>query len=84
MKCPMPDSREREVIEPTSSRKTGYRLRDGVFIPQSCLWPIIVPVWKNYRDGNWEEPEEKKVHWQAQSGIQVNRRSQGLTLSLRL
>jgi hypothetical protein len=43
-------------------------------IPQSKLCPIIVPVWKNYRDGNGEEPEEKKVQWQAQSGIQIKGR----------
>jgi hypothetical protein len=55
-----------------------------VAIPQSHFWPIIVSVWKNYRDGNGEEPEEKKVQWQAQSGIQVKERSQGLTLLLRL
>jgi hypothetical protein len=58
------DSRERELIEPTSSRKTGHQVRDGVAIPQSKLWPKIVPVWKNYRDENGEEPEEKKVQWQ--------------------
>jgi hypothetical protein len=39
---------------------------------------------QNYRDGNGEKPEEKKVQWQAQSEIQVKRRSQGLTLLLRL
>jgi hypothetical protein len=39
---------------------------------------------KNYRDGNGEEPEEKKVQMQAQSGIQLNGRSQELTLLLRL
>ena len=33
----MPDSRERELIEPTSSRKTGHQVRDGVAIPQSQL-----------------------------------------------
>ena len=33
----MPDSRERELIEPTSSRKTGHQVRDGVAIPQSKL-----------------------------------------------
>ena len=33
----MPDSRERELIEPTSSRKTGHQVRDGVAIPQSYL-----------------------------------------------
>ena len=33
----MPNSRERELIEPTSSRKTGHQVRDGVAIPQSQL-----------------------------------------------
>ena len=33
----MPDSSEKEIIEPTSSRKTGHQLRDGVAIPQSQL-----------------------------------------------
>jgi hypothetical protein len=33
----MPDSRERELIEPTSIRKTGHQVRDGVDIPQSHL-----------------------------------------------
>jgi hypothetical protein len=31
----MPYIGERELIEPTSSRKTGYQVRDGVAIPQS-------------------------------------------------
>jgi hypothetical protein len=31
----MPKSREREFIEPTSSRKTGHQVRDGVAVPQS-------------------------------------------------
>jgi hypothetical protein len=59
-------------------------LRNGVAIPQSKLWPIIFPVWKNFRDENGEEPKEKKVQWQAQSGIQLKGRPQGLTLLLRL
>jgi hypothetical protein len=42
---------ERELIEPNSSRKTGHQVKDGIAIPQSKLWPIIVPVWKNCRDG---------------------------------
>jgi hypothetical protein len=33
----MPDSRERELIEPISSRKTGHEVRDRVAIPQSHL-----------------------------------------------
>jgi hypothetical protein len=82
-----PGLKERDLrwnIEPTSSRKTGYQVRDGVAIPQSHLWPINVPVWKDYRDGNREEAEEKKVQRQAQNGIQLKGMSQGLTLLLRL
>ena len=33
----MPDTKERELIEPTSNRKTGHQVRDGVSIPQSHL-----------------------------------------------
>ena len=33
----MPDSREKEYIEPISSRKTEHQARDGVAIPQSQL-----------------------------------------------
>jgi hypothetical protein len=29
----MSDNTERELIEPTSSRKTGHQVRDGVAIP---------------------------------------------------
>jgi hypothetical protein len=39
---------------------------------------------KNCRKINGEEPEEKKVQQQTQSGIQLKGRSQGLTLLLRL
>ena len=38
--------------------------------------------WKNCRDENGEEPEEKKVQQQAQIGIQLKGRPQGLTLLL--
>jgi hypothetical protein len=34
----------------------------------------------NYMDKDGEEPEEKKVQQQAQSGIQLKGRSQGQTL----
>jgi hypothetical protein len=61
----------RGLIELTSSRKTGHQVREKGAILQSHLWPIIVPVWKKFRDGNGEKPEEKKVQWQAQSGIQL-------------
>jgi hypothetical protein len=30
-------SGERELVEPTSSRKTGHQVRDGFAIPQSKL-----------------------------------------------
>ena len=33
----MPNSRERELIEPTSSRKTGHQMRERGAIPQSQL-----------------------------------------------
>jgi hypothetical protein len=33
----IPDNRERELIEPTSSRKTGHQVRDRFPIPQSHL-----------------------------------------------
>jgi hypothetical protein len=33
----MSDNRETELTEPTSSRKTGHQVRDGVAIPQSHL-----------------------------------------------
>jgi hypothetical protein len=59
-------------------------VRDGLAILQSQLWLIIVSVWKNYRDGNGEEPEEKKFQEQAQSAIPLKWRSQGPTCLLRL
>jgi hypothetical protein len=39
----MPYIGERELVEPTSSKKTGHQVRDGVSIPLSKLRPIIVP-----------------------------------------
>ena len=33
----MPNIKEREISEPTSSRKTGGQVRDGAAIPQSKL-----------------------------------------------
>jgi hypothetical protein len=33
----MPYSGERELVEPTSNRKAGHQVRDGVAIPQSKL-----------------------------------------------
>jgi hypothetical protein len=58
----MPDSRERELIEPTSSRKTGHQVRGGLAISQLKLWLIIVSVLKNCRDENGENEEKKVQH----------------------
>jgi hypothetical protein len=33
----MPHSGEKELVEPTSSRKIGHQVRDGVAIPHSKL-----------------------------------------------
>jgi hypothetical protein len=59
-------------------------VRDVIAISQSKLWHIIVPVWKNCRDENGEEPEEKKVQQQVQSWIWLKGWPQNLTLLLRL
>jgi hypothetical protein len=80
----MPYSEERELVESTSSRKTVHQVGYRVATLQSKLWSIIVFVWKNCSDGNGEEPKEKKVQQQVQSGIQLKARSQGLTQLLRL
>jgi hypothetical protein len=68
----------------SSSRKAGHQVRNWVAIPQSQFWPIIIPVWKNYRDGNGENPGEKKAQQQGQSGFQLKESPQGLPLLLRL
>jgi hypothetical protein len=33
----MPDSKEREIVEPTSNRKIGHQMREGVAVPQANL-----------------------------------------------
>jgi hypothetical protein len=53
-------SGEKELVEFTSRRKTGHQ-----------NWSRIVPVWKNCRGKNGEDPEEKKVQWPAQIRIQL-------------
>jgi hypothetical protein len=78
----MPD-RERKFIELTFSR-TVHQVREGVAIPQSKLWLIIVPVWKNCRDGNGEDPKEKKVQKHTQIVIQLKAMLQILTELLSL
>jgi hypothetical protein len=64
-----------------SSSKTGHHSR--LAIPQLKLWPIIVPVWKNCRDGNGEEPKEKKVQWSPKLDP-FKEKTQGLILLLKL
>ena len=73
----MPNIREGELIESNSNKKIGHQMREWVAIPQPKLCPIIVPVWKNYRDGNEEEREEK-VQQQDQRGIQLKGCSKAL------
>jgi hypothetical protein len=60
---------EKRLVEPTSSRKAAHQVRDRVAIPESKKQHRIVPVWKNCRGKNGEEPEEKEVQWQAQIEI---------------
>jgi len=64
-----------DVIEPTSSRKTGHQVRDGAaqssYYNCSCLKEL--QRWKG-----------KEVQGQAQSVFQLKGRPQGLTLLLRL
>jgi hypothetical protein len=74
----------RDIIEPTSKQEDRASNEGEGAIPQSQLWPIIVPVWKNYRNGNGEKSKENMVHQQAQSGIQLMGRFKGLKLLLRL
>jgi hypothetical protein len=66
----MPNCKEWELNRAHLQQEERYQVRDWVTILQSQLWPIIVSVWKNCRDGNGEESEEKKVQRQAQSDIQ--------------
>jgi hypothetical protein len=51
--------------EVASNGIKGHQMKERG-TPLSQLWSIIVPVWKNYRDGNGEESEKKKVQEQAQ------------------
>jgi hypothetical protein len=41
----MPNNRERELIEPTSSRNTGIKRYNWLAIPRLHIWPTIFPVW---------------------------------------
>jgi hypothetical protein len=46
----MPYSGERELIEPTSSRKTGHQVRNGLAIPQSKL---LIPAHGRQRQADF-------------------------------
>jgi hypothetical protein len=77
-------SGERKLVEPTSIRKTGHQVRDRVAIPQSNTVTQNCSCLKELQEKNGEQPEEKEAQQQAQIGIQLKGRSQGLTLLLRL
>ena len=79
----MPYSRERELIESISSRKTGHQMRERGH-PTLTTLTHNCSYLKELQYGNGEGPEIKKVQQQAQRGIQVKGKSQGLTLLLRL
>jgi hypothetical protein len=79
----MPDSRESKLYR-SYLHQQERESSEG----WGCL-PTVTSFAHNFsclkdKDGNGEEPEEKKVQQQAQSGIQLKGRSQGLTLLLRL
>jgi hypothetical protein len=56
----MLSSKERELIEHTCSRKTGFEVRDGVAIPVTSLTHNCSCL-KELQGVNGEEVEEKKV-----------------------
>jgi hypothetical protein len=60
----MPDSKDRELTEPTSSRKTGQQVRMGLPSHSHTSDPQLFLPERINRDGNGEEPEEKKVQRQ--------------------
>ena len=76
-------SGERELVEPSFSKKTGHQVKDGVAIPQIKTLTQNCSSLKEMQDKN-EATEEKKVQRQAQSRIQLKGRPQSLTLLLRL
>ena len=59
----MPYSRERELTEPTSRKKTGHQMRNGVAITQSKTLTHNCSCLKELQGKkNGEEPEEKEAH----------------------
>ena len=49
----MLNSRKRELIEPTSSRKIGHQVRDGIAIPQSKTLTHICSCLKELHGQKW-------------------------------
>jgi hypothetical protein len=49
----MPYSGERELVEPTSSKKTGHQVRDGVTIPQSKTLTHSCSCMKDLQGWKW-------------------------------
>jgi hypothetical protein len=80
----MPYSGERELIESTSSRKTGHQVKGWGCHPtvKNSDPKLFLSEKKTCRVKNGGEPKIKKVQWLAQIGIQLKGRPQGLTLLL--
>jgi hypothetical protein len=57
----MPYTGERELVEPTSSRKTGHQVGYGVAIPQSKNSDPELFLSKRTAGTNGEETEGKEV-----------------------
>jgi hypothetical protein len=58
----IPDSRERELIKPTSSRKTRRQMKaEGVQHPTVTTLTYNCIILNVLGDGNEEEPGEKRV-----------------------
>jgi hypothetical protein len=55
----MTECRERELIEPTSSKKTGHQLRERGAIPQSHYDPQLF-LSEKLQGLKWRKPEEKE------------------------
>jgi hypothetical protein len=80
----MPNSAERELVESTSSRKTGYQVEGWGCHPTVNILTHIISVWKNWRDKSGEETEGKAVQRQAQTRIHLKGKLQCLTVLLML
>jgi hypothetical protein len=55
----MPDSREMELVEPTSSRKTGHQVKDGVAIPQSTTLTHNCSCLKELQEQKWRRRKRR-------------------------